>query len=92
MSQIKGSGPINKYETLMMVGILMHMMMLRVMRGTNLEELRGIGESEDQAIEIKKLKIKKYVYIYFLIFSNLNHLITSQFRKTGQISAKLAYN
>ena len=33
VSQIRGSGPINKYETLMMVGILMHMMMLRVMRG-----------------------------------------------------------
>ena len=33
VSQIRGSGPINKGETLMMMGILMLMLMLRVMRG-----------------------------------------------------------
>ena len=33
VSQIRGSGPINKDETLMMMGILMLMLMLRVMRG-----------------------------------------------------------
>ena len=33
VSQIRGSGPTNKDETLMMMGILMLMLMLKVMRG-----------------------------------------------------------
>ena len=33
VSQIRGSGPINKDETLMMMGILMLMLMFRLMRG-----------------------------------------------------------
>ena len=33
VNQIMGSGPTNKDETLMMMGILMPMLMLRVMRG-----------------------------------------------------------
>ena len=59
VNQIMGSGPTNKDETLMMMGILVLTLMLKVIRGTNHGELRGIGESEDQAIGDQKIKNKK---------------------------------
>ena len=59
MSQIRGSGPINKYEILMMMGILMLMLMLRgnegMVRGTNLGEVRGIRRPKNLAIGDKKI-------------------------------------